>query len=70
MGVVVAMDLDRGVDDNVIYSITSGNNLIGGNDSFAINSSTGVIYVNVDQLDRETHLSYTLTVEVSHVMLM
>ena len=42
-----------------------GNDLIGGNASFAINNATGVISVNAASLDRETHDEYSLRVKVS-----
>ena len=64
VGQVTAFDQDVGVNDGVIYSITSGNSPINGSESFAINSTTGVIYVNTTRLDRETHASYILTIGV------
>ena len=64
VGQVTAFDQDVGVNDDVIYSILSGNNPINGSESFAINSTTGVIYVNTTVLDRETHASYQLTIGV------
>ncbi len=62
---VTAADQDVGVNDNVLYSITSGNSILNGNESFAINATTGVISVNTALLDRETHQQYTLDVRVS-----
>ena len=60
-----AVDQDEGIDDAILYTISSGNLLINGTPSFAINESTGVISVNVPTLDREEHPTYTLTVTVS-----
>ena len=65
---VIAVDQDFGVNDNVVYEITSGNLGIGGVESFAINNNTGVIYVNTESLDRETYQQYTLTVMVSNAL--
>ena len=62
---VTAFDGDRGVNDNIIYTIVSGNLDINGTESFDINMTTGMIFVNVTMLDRETHEEYRLTVEVS-----
>lgn len=61
---VSAYDGDRGVDDDIVYSLEDGNDLIGGNASFAINNATGVISVNAASLDRETHDTYSLRVKV------
>lgn len=61
---VTATDQDFGVDDDVVYEITSGNLGIDGIESFAIDNETGVIYVNTQSLDRETYHQYTLTVMV------
>ena len=61
---VSAYDGDRGVDDDIVYSLEDGNDLIGGNASFAIDNTTGVISVNAASLDRETHDMYTLRVQV------
>ncbi len=59
-----ASDQDVGVNDDVLYSILSGNSILNGSESFAINATTGVIYVNTTMLDRETHQQYTLFVRV------
>lgn len=61
---VIAIDQDFGVDDDVVYEITSGNFDIDDVESFAISNDTGVIYVNTESLDRETYQQYTLTVMV------
>lgn len=61
---VRALDQDLGVNDDVVYEIISGNLEIGGQNSFAINNETGVIFVNVNSLDRETYQQYMLTVMV------
>lgn len=61
---VRAYDQDTGVNDNVIYSITSGNLNLNGNESFAIDNTTGLIFVSTANLDRETHQEYTLVVQV------
>lgn len=62
---VSARDGDTGVNAPVFYTLKdSGNSPINGSLSFAIDSETGEIFVNVSMLDRETHPSYTLTVEV------
>ena len=61
---VTAIDQDFGIDDDVIYNITSGNRVIDGVESFGINNETGVIYVNTETLDRETYQQYTLIVMV------
>ena len=63
---VRAFDQDFGVNDDVSYSIISGNLEIDGMDSFAIDNETGVIYVNINSLDRETYQQYMLTVMVTH----
>ena len=63
---VRAFDQDFGVNDDVSYSIISGNLEIDGTDSFAIDNETGVIYVNINSLDRETYQQYMLTVMVTH----
>ncbi len=62
--VVMAYDQDREVDDNILYSIISGNSILNETASFDINETTGVIFVNTSQLDRETHQTYTLFIEV------
>ncbi len=63
---VRAFDGDRGVDDDILYEIISGNLEINGTPSFIIGRETGVISVNnISSLDRETHSQYTLTVQVS-----
>ena len=61
---VSAFDQDVGVNDNIIYSIISGNSILNNTPSFDINATTGVIFVNTFQLDRETHATYTLLIEV------
>lgn len=61
---VRALDQDLGVNDDVVYEIISGNLEIGGQNSFVINNETGVIFVNVNSLDRETYQQYMLTVMV------
>lgn len=61
---VRALDQDLGVNDDVVYEIISGNLEIGGQNSFAINNETGIIFVNVNSLDRETYQQYMLTVMV------
>ena len=63
---VSARDGDIGVDAAIFYTLEdAGNSLIDGNLSFVINSTTGEIFVDVASLDRETHSSYSLTVQVS-----
>lgn len=62
---VTAIDQDEGVDDDIILSISSGNTMINGTASFAINESTGWITVNIPQLDREEVDEYTLTIMVT-----
>ena len=64
-----ARDQDEGINDTVVYAIISGNLEIGGVPSFSITPSTGVIRVNVTQLDREQHSSYTLTVQVGSALM-
>ena len=65
MVTVSAKDGDTGVNADILYTLEdSGNSLIDGELSFVINSTTGEITVNVSSLDRETHLSYSLTVQV------
>ena len=65
MVTVIARDGDTGVDAEIFYSLeTTGNSLIDGELSFAIDEVTGEIAVNVTSLDRETHSSYSLTVQV------
>ena len=61
---VEANDQDFGLNESVTYSIVSGNAPLGGEPSFDINSTTGVIFVNVTSLDRERTAVYTLTVMV------
>ena len=61
---VTAIDGDRGVNDDITYTIVSGNLEINDTESFGINMTTGVIFVNTPVLDREVHPMYTLTVEV------
>lgn len=63
---VTAVDQDFGVNDDVVYEITSGNLDIDGVESFAVDNNTGIIYVNAESLDRETYQQYTLTVMVMH----
>lgn len=60
---VRAMDQDEGINDSIIYEIISGNSMINGTPSFAINVTTGWITVNAPQLDRETHSSYSLRIQ-------
>lgn len=64
MVTVRAVDQDEGIDDTILYEISGGNLLINGTPSFAINTSTGVISVNVPTLDREEHPIYQLIVQV------
>ena len=61
---VEAIDQDEGLNESVTYLIVSGNDPLGGEPSFGINSTTGVIFVNVTSLDRERTAVYTLTVMV------
>ena len=61
---VEAIDQDEGLNESVTYLIVSGNAPLGGEPSFDINSTTGVIFVNVTSLDRERTAVYTLTVMV------
>ena len=61
---VEAIDQDEGLNESVTYLIVSGNDPLGGEPSFDINSTTGVIFVNVTSLDRERTAVYTLTVMV------
>ena len=61
---VQARDQDEGINADILYAISSGNQLINGTPSFVINETTGEITVNVDKLDRETHSVYTLTIIV------
>ncbi|XP_030415053.1 LOW QUALITY PROTEIN: protocadherin Fat 3 [Gopherus evgoodei] len=53
---VEARDKDLGSSGEVIYSVLTDTQ------QFAINSSTGVVYVS-DQLDRESKANYTLKIE-------
>jgi hypothetical protein len=62
---VTAIDGDRGVNDDITYTIVSGNLEINDTESFGINMTTGVIFVNTPVLDREVHPMYTLTVEAT-----
>lgn len=62
---VVARDGDMGVNDSIIYSIVSGNELINETYLFIIDNETGVISVNISRLDRETDDEHTLVVQVS-----
>lgn len=64
---VTAIDQDFGVNDDVVYEIISGNLELNGNNSFAIDNETGVIYVNTNTLDRETYQRYMLTIRVMHI---
>lgn len=65
MTTVSARDGDIGVDDEVFYTLQDrGNEDINGSLIFSINQTTGEVFVNVSNLDRETNSSYTLTVEV------
>ncbi len=59
------MDQDEGINDAILYSISNGNEEIDGIPSFAIDNTTGMITVNVPSLDRETHSSYQLEIQVS-----
>lgn len=61
---VQARDQDEGINADILYEISSGNLLINGTPSFVINETTGEITVNADELDRETHSVYTLTIIV------
>jgi len=61
---VEANDQDFGLNEPVTYEIISGNNLLGDEASFEINPLSGLIYVNVSSLDRETIAMYSLTVMV------
>ena len=63
---VMAMDGDRGVDDEIFYRLEdAGNSLIDGDLSFIIDPESGELSVNVTSLDRELHSLYSLTVKVS-----
>ncbi|XP_038617667.1 protocadherin Fat 3 isoform X2 [Tachyglossus aculeatus] len=53
---VEARDRDRGLNGTVAYSVLTDTR------QFAINSSTGVVYV-ADQLDRESKANYSLKIE-------
>ena len=64
------MDQDEGINDDIIYTISDGNLIINGTQSFAINESTGLITVDVPMLDREEHSMYTLTITVSLLLSM
>ena len=61
---MTAVDGDRGVNDDIVYTLVSGNMVINDTESFGINMTTGIIFVNAPVLDREIHQVYTLTVEV------
>lgn len=61
---MVAIDQDEGIDDDIIYSITSGNTFINGTPSFVISNTTGWITVNVPLLDREEEEEYNLIITV------
>lgn len=58
------MDQDEGIDDDILYSITSGNTPINGTPSFVIDETTGWITVNVPILDREEEDQYNLIITV------
>ncbi|XP_065894114.1 uncharacterized protein [Dysidea avara] len=60
---VSAYDGDRGIDDDIIYTILSGSH----SDHFTINSSTGNLSLQLS-LDHEFTVSYLLTVTASEVM--
>ncbi len=65
------MDQDEGIDDDIIYSIASGNTRINGTPSFFINETTGWITVSVPLLDREEEEEYILTImvpNISHIL--
>jgi len=64
---VEANDQDFGLNEPVTYEIISGNNLLGGEASFEINLLSGLIYVNVSSLDRETIAMYSLTVMATEI---
>lgn len=57
---VEATDEDSSINGQLVYSISSGNDL----GHFAINNITGVIVVTAS-LDRETNSRYTLVIEVA-----
>ena len=61
---VRAYDQDTGVNDNVLYTISAGNMNLNGNESFAIDNATGLIFVSTANLDRETHQEYNLVIQV------
>ena len=61
---VRAVDQDMGINDTILYSIVGGN-VVNGTQYFDIDRSTGVIFVSVAALDRETVGTYSLSVQVS-----
>ena len=65
---VSARDQDEGIMDSVVYSITDGNLEIDGVPSFSINPTSGLISVNTNELDRELHPRYSLTVQVCSIL--
>lgn len=64
---VEANDQDEGIDDDISYGIILGNLMINGTPTFSINTTTGVISVNVLSLDREEHDEYSLQIEVHNL---
>ena len=63
--VVNAQDMDEDIQDNILYAITNGNQMIDGTPTFSIDEGTGSIRVNSIHLNREQYPMYNLTITVS-----
>lgn len=61
---VMASDLDSGNNQQVVYTIRSGNE----NNTFTVNSNTGIVTTINPSVDREKIAFYNLEIEASDMV--